>query len=430
MAETKIITTGRFRFNNINEEVNKVYKGGNIASRSLWMGGTHIWPSYEIFCVDNSTNFVASRNSIYKKEENGNTIYTYNATTYSYYSPNLWKDLDPTGGTLSSYIVTRESSYWHLLSLEITAYTLPVGNTYMNFGDDFISCNDKKLNGDNYVDEISVVNNGDVFSYTMENTEWKAKSWLVKFNQDDDLPIDVADKGLCLNFNIPANNLSSSTKTILRITKFINEFDSKIEVPTEVHNGILCWNQDPNTIYKVQMCWVTGDGSTDPIPKDTIQNIDYNDTSEHEYCLCIEFGVSNDGGKTYLWNEDAIGDELPGDISRMTTVSIGGDDADKFTAEVIKETKTINKNYVKIRVHASNPNNYDNNTNRSPIYKSKVKSSFTNERAYPSGSDANRSSNLFWQLERYTSTEPWNISINVTFTGTEKLEKFFGSTQS
>lgn len=429
MAETKIITTGRFRFNNINEEVNKVYKGGNIASRSLWMGGTHIWPSYEIFCVDDNTKFVASRNSIYKEEKNSNTIYTYDGSNYSYYLPKQWKDLDPTGGTLSTYIVTRESSYWHLLSLEITAYTLPVGNTYINFDDDFISCNDKKLNGGNYVDEISVANNGDVFSYTMGDTEWKAKSWLVKFNQDDDLPIDVANKGLCLNFNVPANNLSSSTKTILRITKFFNEFDSKIEVPTEVHNGILCWNQDPNTIYKVQMCWVTGGESTVPISKDVMQNIDYNDTTAHDYWLCIEFGVSYDGGDTYLWNEDAVG-ELPGTISHMVSVSISGDDADKFTATVVKENKTINKNYVKIQVQASNPNSYDNNTNKTTIYKSFPITNQSNSLAVDESDNGYKTSKICWVLRRYTSTEPWNISVNVMFNGTGVLEKFSGSTRS
>ncbi len=426
MAGTQIITTGRFRFNNTNEEVNKAYKG-NIASRSLWMGGTHIWPSYEIFCVDKKTSFVASENSVYKEEKNGNTIYTYNASNYSYYLPKQWKDLDPAGGILSSCIITRESSYWHLLSLEITAYTLPVDGNYIEFDDDFISCNDKKSDGKDYVDEISVSNAS--FSYTMEDkTEWKGKSWMVKFNQDDDLPLDVAEKGLCLNFNIPSNNLSSSTKTILRISKFVNEFDNQIEVPTGVHDGILCWNQNPNTIYKLQMCWVTGLGSTTPISKESAQNIDYNDTAIHDYWLCIEFGVSNDGGQTYSWNEDAIG-ELPGSISMMTTVTIEGTNADKFTATVVKENKQTNKNYVNIQVKANQPNDYDNNTNRTPIYKSKPRPSFSDEKAYGSGIDDNRTSMLTWQLERYTSTEPWNISISATFTGTGILEKFSGSTR-
>lgn len=432
MANSKgIITTGRFRFNNKDKEVNKAYKGGS-ASRSLYMGKDHIWPSYEIFCIDKTTSFVASSDSSYKDQQTG--LSTYNFSGYSYSS--IAKAIDPAGGVVSTSIINRESSYWHCLSLEISAYTL-CNNAGVGvvFDENAISydTNIKVSDGSNYITKVErTKSETNVAIVENDAHKWNVSRWTVEFNQKDDLPLDFATKGALLGITIPSNSCPFASTGLLRITKFVNEFGQLQDIPAEVHEGILTWTQAANSLYKVQMCWVQGDGVATPLAKGKTQTMIYT-TSTKSYWLCIELGVSKSGGTAdtdFIWNQDLEPEiVIPNNLASMVTATITGADADKFTVTVPKTIKTTNKNYVEVVVTPVSNNDYSHNTNRSPVYKSKVITSNSWELASDDDDYDNnyQSSGITWQLERYTSTQPWDATINITFTGTGTLSNFSGS---
>ena len=427
MSNSKgIITTGRFRFNNKDKEVNKAYKG-KVASRSLYMGKDHIWPSYEIFCIDKTTSFVGSVDSNHKDQETG--LSSYNFDNYSYSS--IAKGIDPAGGTVSTSIINRESSYWHCLSLEISAYT-SYNNGGVVFDENAITydTNIKASDGSNYITKVErTKSETDVTIVDGDTNRWNVSRWLVTFNQKDDLPLDFATKGALLGITIPPNNYPFVSTGLLRITKFVNEFGELKNIPAEVHEGILTWTQNPNTIYKVQMCWVQGDGIATPLSKNEIQSMVYT-TSTKSYWLCIEFGVSKSGGTAdsdFIWNQDLEPEiSIPNTLASMVTATITGTDADKFTVTVPKTVKTENKNYVEVVVTPTSNNDYSHNTNRTPVYKSKVLSNNSWELALDDEDYDNsyQSSGITWQLERYTATQPWDATISIKFTGTESLSNF------
>lgn len=429
MANSKgIITTGRFRFNNKDKEVNKTYKG-NVASRSLYMGPDHIWPSYEILCIDKTTSFAGSKDSNYKDQETG--LSTYNFSNYSYSS--IAKDIDPAGGTVSTSIINRESSYWHCLSLEISAYTLcNKQGTGVVFDENAITydTNIKVSDGSNYITKVErTESKTDVTIVDDDTNRWNVSRWLVTFNQKDDLPLDFATKGALLGITIPPNNYPFTSTGLLRITKFVNEFGELKDIPTEVHEGILTWTQNPNTIYKVQMCWVQGDGIATPLSKDEIQSMVYT-TSTKSYWLCIELGVSKSGGTAdsdFVWNQDLEPEiSIPNDLASMVTVTISGTDANRFTVTVPKTVRTENKNYVEVVVTPTSNNDYSHNINRTPVYKSKVLTNNSWELASDDEEydNSHQSSGITWQLERYTTTQPWDATISIKFTGTDSLSNF------
>lgn len=427
MSNSKgIITTGRFRFNNKDKEVNKAYKG-KVASRSLYMGKDHIWPSYEIFCIDKTTSFVGSVDSNHKDQETG--LSSYNFDNYSYSS--IAKGIDPAGGTVSTSIINRESSYWHCLSLEISAYT-SYNNGGVVFDENAITydTNIKASDGSNYITKVErTKSETDVTIVDGDTNRWNVSRWLVTFNQKDDLPLDFATKGALLGITIPPNNYPFVSTGLLRITKFVNEFGELKNIPAEVHEGILTWTQNPNTIYKVQMCWVQGDGIATPLSKNEIQSMVYT-TSTKSYWLCIEFGVSKSGGTAdsdFIWNQDLEPEiSIPNTLASMVTATITGTDADKFTVTVPKTVKTENKNYVEVVVTPTSNNDYSHNTNRTPVYKSKVLSNNSWELALDDEDYDNsyQSSGITWQLERYTTTRPWDATISIKFTGTGSLSNF------
>lgn len=420
-----IITNGRFRFNNIDKEVNKTYKG-YVASRSLYLGSTHIWPSYEIFCIDKTTSFVGSENSNWKDKQTG--VSTYNFSKYSY--TNIPKAIDPAGGIVSTSIINRESSYWHCLSIEVTAYTrCNDDGAGMVLADNAISYDTNvKPDGNPYIESIEVIDEeSQVAIVPNDEYKWNVKRWNIGFNQKDDLPLDFATTGALLGVTIPPNNNPFATIGMLRITGFLNEAHEFQTVPTNVHEGILTWVQDPNIIYKVQMCWVTGDGIPTPLDKDEIQTIGYTTTTK-SYWLCLEFGVSKTGGtddSDFLWNQDLEPEiTIPNNLASMVKASVTGADADRFNIKVNNAIKTNNKNYVEIIVTPTSNNDYAHNTNRTPIYKAEVNKDKSTELAT---STDNATSTISWQLQRYTTTQPWNATIQIKFIGSGALSNFTGS---
>lgn len=423
-----LITTGRFRFNNKDKEVNKAYKG-NIASRSLYMGKDHIWPSYEIFCIDKTTSFVANKNSNWKDKQTG--LSTYNFSGYSYSS--IAVGIDPSGGNVATSIINRETSYWHCLSLEISAYTRCNGGTGVVFDDNAITydTNIKVSDGKPYISSITKTEEAsNVAIVQNDEYKWNVKRWAVKFNQTDDLPLDFSTKGALLQINIPSNDNPFTSVGLLRITKFFNEFGELKDIPVDIHEGILTWKQNPNSVYRVQMCWVTGDGTNTPLKKEQIQSMGYTTTTK-SYWLCIEFGISKTGGSEdsdFLWNQDleADGIVIPNNISSMVKVTTTGVDSDKFTVTVANSIREVNKNYVEIIVRPKSNNDYSHNINRTPIYKSEVYKEYSTEIAAQYNHDK-IASTLVWNVKRYTSTQPWDATIQIEFTGVGVLSNFKGT---
>lgn len=430
-AKTKtIISSGRFRLGQKSKEMNQAYKG-QYATRSAWVNGKHIWPSYEIQSVDSTLNFSPSDDSHYK---NGSTYTGKNRNPIDEFQ------MDPSGGTIEVNVISRESSLWHCLKFivgakptknnsaiksiltpaSLTAYTPGVGDEQVIDVTDETACKNAGLNPEDFE------------SFYRTSPEYE-RCWLVNMNQTANLPVQNSSHNTKLTFNIGSNNTSTPFGCGIYIIGFLDEFDKPILLIDEDKRVTLAkWSQNPNAIYKVQMNWVDGQNSSVVLDPNSTQTIDYNQTNAQIYWLCIDLGVSLDGGTTYQWNQGLS--ENP-DLYKYVTVSLGGDDKDKFDVSVA----TTSGYWVQIKLTPKYTNDNANVNDENKTTEYMLESRLSNDYLEFSGvggpaiyegkhySDSvNHNSNIALALKNYTQCTPWNVEIHATFAGKDSLVNFKG----
>lgn len=422
--------------------------------RSLSLGNNHIWPSV---ILDNSRNDTFIYYSL-AKSDGGHYQGDFN-NLMSGVLPNADKlnDIDPAGGFGQLRFISKESSLWHAVSVQLcVTETLKIENGAPKDSEvlQFDTTKSKKKYDTDTSKDLEYDYNGNE-DYTIEELELERKIenntlkryFKISKKSTSSNPLNYFDDDFLLDYVVGPNNNSETSTCKVEIVG-VYMFQKGTEYYEELKNTSIVlanYSQGPNCMWYCCMAWVNRPKSIeeDPTPIES-SFINYN-TLYIDLYLYVEFGVSPNGGHDIYWNQkirDDLDGILPSTIANNITISAsqsGNKDwTDKYTTfnvVNIKKQDGSASNYFMVS-GVSNINNNDNNdpADRTQEYRIENLSvaapttiqvnNIEYDAANADYTDNTQTTEVGFYVKRYTTTSPWEIKINAEL----HYGKFNGST--
>lgn len=420
--------------------------------RSLSLGNNHIWPSV---VLDNSSNDTFVYYSLAKSDGGhyqGDFDEWMNGVLPNADTAN---DIDPAGGFGQLRFISKESSLWHAVSVQLCVtetQKIENGTAKDNELLQFDTTKTKKKYDANGLKDLEYDYNGNE-DYTIEELKREIENNTIKRyfkvskNTTSTNPLNYFDDDFLLDYVVgPNNNSEISTCTVEIVGVYMFQKGTEYYQALETNPILLAhYSQGANCMWYCCMAWVNRPkfGDEDPVPIET-SSIGYNTQYINLY-LYVEFGVSPNGGHDIYWNQkirDDLDGVLPSTIANNITITAlqnGNKDwTDKyttFTVTNIKKQDGSASNYFTVS-GVSNINNNDNNNpeDRTQEYRIENLSVLADtyivvgdSRYWAANADYTDSihpTKTDFYVKRYTTTSPWQIKINAEL----HYGKFNGST--
>lgn len=422
--------------------------------RSLSLGNNHIWPSV---ILDNSSNDTFIYYSL-AKSDGGHYQGDFDGWMNGVL-PNKGDDkanaIDPAGGFGQLRFISKESSLWHAVSVQIcVTETQKIENGAAKDNEllQFDTTKTKKKYDTNGLKDLEYDYNGNE-DYTIEEIKRNIEDNTIKRyfkvskKSISTNPLNYFDDDFLLDYVVgPNNNSEISNCTVEIVGVYMFQKGTEYYQALETNPILLAnYSQGANCMWYCCMAWVNKPKSVeeDPVPIES-SSISYN-TQYIDLYLYVEFGVSPNGGHDIYWNQkvrDDLNGILPSTVANNITISIsqsGNKDwTDKYTTfnvVNIKKQDGSASNYFTVS-GVSNINNNDNNdpTDRTQEYRIENRYVYAHDiidvngiiydAAHADYTDEIQLTETNFYVNRYTTTSPWEIKINAEL----HYEKFNGTT--
>lgn len=358
---------------NSSSEVFQMWKGkseNQIPNRELRILEKRIWPSFELGLGNNPGNEAkslwtgdfGSNNGLQgwqpDKDLNGNRIWI---------DPREVHEFDPSYLNECKVLLRcLETSYWHKISFTITVITDNANENFLEFkiynGVDHTLIGSADDNGtivDSFNDLkseekiwLNSKKEGNFFNYQLEapinNLSIRRFKFSCVVNPDNlNYPNDkingILNNFIQIQFDTKSNNSSYISSTAIYVSSIHTMLGEEIELDSKDIVPIALYWQKPNVLFYTHLHWCTNYDAyvgKSEVPT-MVENyeIDYNNNNANVY-LCMELGLSIDGGKTIYWN-DTHKKELGEKNSSITNISckVPALDLSKICLEITGDKK-------------------------------------------------------------------------------------------